>query len=148
MIRKKHREKIIDSTYNRYSYNDEDSSLPSWFLDDEKKHNVLNLPITKEEVQIVKERLMAINSRQPKKVLEAKWRKKIKLTRKLQKAKNKAEAVFEQEELSTQAKMKQIRSIYRKELKQKKDEKKYIGKYLYIINFSIFLITYYKYSIL
>jgi AdoMet-dependent rRNA methyltransferase SPB1 len=50
MIRKKHREKIIDSTYNRYSYNDEDTSLPSWFLDDEKKHNILNLPITKEEV--------------------------------------------------------------------------------------------------
>ena len=87
MIRTKHREVIINSTYNRYSYNDEDTNLPSWFLDDEKKHNVMNLPITKEEVQVVKERLMAINSRQPKKVLEAKWRKKIKLTRKLQKAK-------------------------------------------------------------
>ncbi len=106
MIRTKHREVIINSTYNRYSYNDEDTNLPSWFLDDEKKHNVMNLPITKEEVQVVKERLMAINSRQPKKVLEAKWRKKIKLTRKLQKAKQKAEAVFEQDELSTQAKMK------------------------------------------
>jgi len=29
---------------------------------------------------------MAINSRMPKKVLEAKWRKKIKLARKLKKA--------------------------------------------------------------
>lgn len=87
MMRKKQREAIIDSTYNRFSFNDEDTKLPSWFLDEEKKHNVINLPITKEEVQVVKERMMAINSRQPKKVLEAKWRKKMKLTRKLQKAK-------------------------------------------------------------
>ena len=63
MMRKKQRETIIDSTYNRFSFNDEDTNLPSWFLDDEKKHNIINLPITKEEVQVVKERLMAINSR-------------------------------------------------------------------------------------
>ena len=47
MLRKKNRENIIESSYNRYSYNDEDVNLPSWFLDDEKKHNVINLPITK-----------------------------------------------------------------------------------------------------
>lgn len=50
----------------------------------------------------------------------------MKLSRKLQKAKQKAETVFDQDELSTQAKMKQIRNIYRKELTTKKDDKQYV----------------------
>ena len=86
MIRKKHRDNIIDSTYNRFSYDDDEVDLPKWFLEDEKQSNIINMPISKEEVQVQKERLMAINSRMPKKVLEAKWRKKIKLARKLKKA--------------------------------------------------------------
>lgn len=86
MIRKKHRDNIIDSTYNRYSYDDNEIDLPKWFLDDEKESNIINMPITKEEVQIQKERLMAINSKIPKKVLEAKWRKKVRLARKMKRA--------------------------------------------------------------
>lgn len=41
--------------------------------------------------------------------------------------------MFDQDELSTQAKMKQIRSIYRKEVNTKKDEKNYVGTYLSLI---------------
>lgn len=49
MLRKKGRDEIIDSNYNRYTTDDHDD-LPNWFVDDEKRHNVVHLPITKEEV--------------------------------------------------------------------------------------------------
>ncbi len=49
----------------RYTYGPE--SLPSWFEDDEKKHTLTQLPITKEEVNYYKERLKEINARPMKK---------------------------------------------------------------------------------
>jgi len=36
MIRKKHRDNIIDSTYNKFSYDDDEIDIPKWFIDDEK----------------------------------------------------------------------------------------------------------------
>ena len=38
MLRKKARNDILDSTYNRFSTFDDPSMLPAWFLDDESKH--------------------------------------------------------------------------------------------------------------
>ncbi len=66
-MRKKDRESIIDSTYSKYVF-DDDETLPNWFKEDEEKHNHAILPITKEEFAAEKERLMAINARAPKKV--------------------------------------------------------------------------------
>lgn len=48
MLRKKARSEIVDATYNRYSTFDDETALPSWFLDEEKRHYRPNLPITKE----------------------------------------------------------------------------------------------------
>ena len=39
MLRKKARNEIMDSTYNKYAFNDDPNSLPSWFVEDEAKHN-------------------------------------------------------------------------------------------------------------
>jgi hypothetical protein len=62
MLRKKDREEIINSSYSRYAFDDEDEeNLPSWFLEDEKSNNFLSLPVTKEEVEEEKQRLYAIN---------------------------------------------------------------------------------------
>jgi len=57
MLRKRNRESIIDSTYNKYAYNSEDEELPDWFKDDERKHCFSILPITKEEVEEEKRRI-------------------------------------------------------------------------------------------
>lgn len=49
MLRKKNREEIIESSISRYAFDDEEKDLPNWFVEDEKRHNYINLPITKEE---------------------------------------------------------------------------------------------------
>lgn len=84
------------------------------------------MPITKEEYQREKGRLAAINARAPKKVLEAKIRKKMKLNRKLKKVKQRAEKVLDQEGVDEYHKMKEVNKMYMKEFKAHKDEKKYI----------------------
>jgi len=50
MLRKKTRNEIIELNYSRYNTDDHDF-LPDWFVDDEKRHCMVHLPITKEEVQ-------------------------------------------------------------------------------------------------
>lgn len=67
MLRKRDRDKIIESTFHKYAI-DEDEDAPNWFKDDENKHNHIIMPITKEEFAAEKERLYAINQKAPKKV--------------------------------------------------------------------------------
>ncbi len=71
MLRKRTRDEIIESTYNRFSVEDSEN-LPNWFVEDESKHNVKIMPVTKEEVMQEKARIMAINARAPKKVKKKK----------------------------------------------------------------------------
>ena len=54
MLRKKERNAMVDAAYNKYSYNDHDG-LPDWFVDEENQHNKAQLPITKAEVEAVKQ---------------------------------------------------------------------------------------------
>lgn len=75
MIHARSRNQIIESSYSRFAFEDQDN-LPKWFVQDEKAHNFKMPPVTKEEVQAEKERLLAINSKAPKKILEAQFRKK------------------------------------------------------------------------
>ena len=42
---------MIDASYNRYAFNDDNSLLPDWFKEDEAKHNKPELPITKWQVE-------------------------------------------------------------------------------------------------
>lgn len=99
MQRKRAREDIIDSTYSRYAFEDQDN-LPTWFIEDEKRHSFKHLPITKEEFNAEKERLMAINRRAPKKIIEAKIRNYKRMEKKMKKAKNKANQIMESEGIS------------------------------------------------
>lgn len=48
MLRKKEWEALIDASYNRYSFFDDENNLPDWFVDDEKVAHKIKLPITKE----------------------------------------------------------------------------------------------------
>jgi len=68
MLRKKDREGIIDSSYNRFSNMDPVDALPEWFLADESRHYRPNIPITKEEYMEEKKALDEWNARPIKKV--------------------------------------------------------------------------------
>ncbi len=108
MLHKKSRREIIDASYNRYNYPEDPGSLPKWFVDDEKKHIGKIPQVTKEDVIAEKERLRIWNKRLPKKVMEAKMRRKNKMIRSMMKAKNKAKEIFENDSYSNFSKARQI----------------------------------------
>jgi len=94
MLRKKARNEIIDSSYNRYVRHEDPSTLPSWFVEDEAKHMYCErLQPTKDEMAAEKEALKAYNARPSKKVEEAKARKKKRLAKAMNKIKKKATVI-------------------------------------------------------
>lgn len=38
MLRKKNREQILESSYNRFSTHEDKAALPDWFVEDEARH--------------------------------------------------------------------------------------------------------------
>ena len=125
MLRKKERLKILNSSYNRYAFEDE-GKVPNWFLEDESKHNKPQKPVTKAEVLAEKEYLRKITVRMPKKILEAKARKRNRLNKRLQKIRKQAEGIANQDEYTEISKVKQIEKLYKREINKNKEKKKYI----------------------
>ena len=125
MLRKKDCLDILYKTYNRYAFEDFDQA-PDWFAEEELKHNKPSLPVTKEEILREKEVLREYNCRMPKKVLEAKARKKNKLTKRLDKVKKKAQTISNQDDINEFSKVKQIEKLYRKEISKSKEKKRYV----------------------
>ena len=125
MLRKKERLKILNTSYNRYAFEDE-GKVPNWFLEDEAKHNKPQKPVTKAEVLAEKEYLRKITVRMPKKILEAKARKRNKLNKRLQKIRKQAEGIANQDEYTEISKVKQIEKLYKREINKSKEKKKYI----------------------
>lgn len=119
---KRRKRDIIDTAFNRYSFNDQ--NLPSWFVEEENKHNFRQMPITREEVEVYKERMRALNARPIKKVIEAKAKKKSKMVMKLNRVRKKAQGILDATETSNKEKQEQIKGIYKKAgLTKKKDVK-------------------------
>ncbi|NXU14140.1 SPB1 protein, partial [Pardalotus punctatus] len=73
---KKARRDLIDDSFNRYSYNEEEGELPEWFTEEERQHRRRQLPVDKQTVEAYRQRWREINARPIKKVAEAKARKK------------------------------------------------------------------------
>lgn len=121
---------MIDDGFNRYSLNSKEG-LPAWFLDDESKHYKSNIPITKEAVAALRARQRALDARPIKKIAEAKARKKLKASQRLEKAMKKAEGVQDASDLSERAKAQQIEKLMRRGAskgKPKKDIKVVVAK--------------------
>ena len=78
------RHSLADDAYNKSTFNDQ-SDLPSWFLDDEREFNRPRKPTSAEAVAAIKQKLQALNARPIKKVREAKQRKKARAARRIQK---------------------------------------------------------------
>lgn len=112
MLRKRSKNKVLDDSYNRYSFKDDE--LPEWFLHDEGMHNKPQLPVTKSQVAEAKAALKAINSRSIKRVAEAKARKKMKAFKQYEKAKEKAVATLENDEAGAAEKSRAIQKMYSK----------------------------------
>ena len=128
MLRKKTRNEIIEGTYNRYANHDDPAVLPDWFLEDEARHFRANTNhlITKDAMAIEKQALKAYNERPSKKVTEAKARKKKRLAKAMDKIKNKASVIAEQQEISEGSKMRQIQKMYKKEKSKHEESKNYV----------------------
>ncbi|KAG0366244.1 Spb1 C-terminal domain-containing protein [Gamsiella multidivaricata] len=94
---------LIDQGFTKQAFAEKDG-LPAWFLEDEQHHNVPNLPITKEAVQVIKDRMKALDARPIKKIAEAKARKKYKAAQKLMKIQKKADAINETDDISEKQK--------------------------------------------
>ncbi|XP_019493210.1 PREDICTED: pre-rRNA processing protein FTSJ3 [Hipposideros armiger] len=111
---KKAKRDLIDNSFNRYTFNEEEGELPEWFVQEEKQHRIRQLPIDKKEVAHYRKRWREINARPIKKVAEAKARKKRRMLKKLEQTKKKAEAVVNTVDISEREKVAQLRSLYKK----------------------------------
>jgi len=97
MLRKKARNAILDSTYNRYATFDDKSSVAEWFLEDEDRHYRANIPVTKEMVAEEKKALKEYNERPSKEGHRGKAQKKRRLAKAMNKVKQKAQIIADQD---------------------------------------------------
>ncbi|NXW56598.1 SPB1 protein, partial [Eurystomus gularis] len=111
---KKARRDLIDDSFNRYSFNEDEGELPEWFTEEEKQHRRKQIPVDKQTVEAYRQRWREINARPIKKVAEAKARKKRRMLKKLEQMKKKAEAVVSTVDISEREKVAQLRRIYKK----------------------------------
>ncbi|XP_054252495.1 pre-rRNA 2'-O-ribose RNA methyltransferase FTSJ3 [Indicator indicator] len=111
---KKARRDLIDDSFNRYSYNEEEGELPEWFREEEKRHRCKQVPVDKQTVEAYRQRWREINARPIKKVAEAKARKKRRMLKKMEQMKKKAESVVNTVDISEREKVAQLRRIYKK----------------------------------
>eukprot|EP00051_Salpingoeca_urceolata_P020654 m.312467 g.312467 ORF g.312467 m.312467 type:complete len:423 (-) comp19658_c4_seq7:178-1446(-) len=124
MINRRKKREMIDASYNRYTFNDD--PLPVWFDDEEHQHKQPAIPMTKEMSDAIKAMEREINTRSVKKVLEAKARKKRKMTRKMDKARQQAQMIADNDALTEREKSLQIQKLYRKAAREEKREVKYV----------------------
>ncbi|XP_069642831.1 pre-rRNA 2'-O-ribose RNA methyltransferase FTSJ3 [Haliaeetus albicilla] len=111
---KKAKRDLIDDSFNRYSFNEDEGELPEWFTEEEKQHRRKQIPVDRQTVEAYRQRWREINARPIKKVAEAKARKKRRMLKKMEQMKKKAEAVVSTVDISEREKVAQLRRIYKK----------------------------------
>ncbi|KAJ1820855.1 AdoMet-dependent rRNA methyltransferase spb1, partial [Coemansia sp. RSA 2599] len=120
--RKTSKDDLIDKHFNRYTFNDL-KDLPEWFVDDERQHNKPTLPVSKEAVRMLREKLKALDARPIKKVAEAKARKKMRASKRIEKMQKKAEGVIANEDMTEAEKARNIDRMIKRATKAKPKEK-------------------------
>ncbi|KAM4635878.1 pre-rRNA 2'-O-ribose RNA methyltransferase FTSJ3 [Discoglossus pictus] len=105
---------LVDGSFNRYAFNDAEDDLPDWFVLEEKKHRIRQVPVSKQTMDEYRKRQQELNARPIKKVAEAKARKRRRMLKKMEQAKKKAEAVVDTVDISEREKAAQLRSVYKK----------------------------------
>lgn len=115
---------MMDSSYNRYAWNDP-VGLPEWFRDDEEQNYRPQVPVPKDVMDKMREKFIALASKPVKKVAEARMRKKKQELKKLKAAKKKAADIANLPDMSNREKMKSIEKTMRG-AKLKKADKVYV----------------------
>ncbi|XP_009997638.1 PREDICTED: pre-rRNA processing protein FTSJ3 [Chaetura pelagica] len=92
---KKARRDLIDDSFNRYSFNEEEGELPEWFREEEQQHRRRQVPVDRQTVELFRQRLLPQG-------------------KKLEQMKKKAEAVVSTVDISEREKVAQLRRIYKK----------------------------------
>ncbi|KAI9484375.1 Spb1 C-terminal domain-containing protein [Zychaea mexicana] len=116
--REKTKADLIDEGFSKEAFRDK-TGLPEWFLDDEGKHNKPHLPVTKEAVKALREKLKALDARPIKKIAEAKARKKMKMAKRMAKAAKKANDVADNPDMTEKEKLQSINRIVGRASKSK-----------------------------
>ncbi|XP_075436738.1 pre-rRNA 2'-O-ribose RNA methyltransferase FTSJ3-like, partial [Ascaphus truei] len=111
---KKSTRDLIDGSFHRYTFNEDEDELPDWFATEERKHRIRQLPVNRQMMQEYRERQRELNARPIKKVAEAKARKRRRMLKKMEQAKQKAETVVNTVDISEKEKAAQLRGIYKK----------------------------------
>ncbi|KAJ2162731.1 AdoMet-dependent rRNA methyltransferase spb1 [Coemansia sp. RSA 552] len=120
--RKTTKDELIDKHFNRYTFNDS-KGMPEWFVDDEERHNKPTLPVTKEAVRMLREKLRALDARPIKKVAEAKARKKMRVSKRIAGVHKKAESVISNSDMTEAEKARSIDRMIKRATKAKPREK-------------------------
>ena len=123
LLTKSGRRDLIDGAFNRYAFNDPEG-LPEWFTNDEGRHNKPSMPVTKEAVDIMRQKSRALDARPIKKVAEAKFRKQMRAQRRIEKSLAKAEGLNQDEDLSQKSRLESIEKLMNKAKKANKNERK------------------------
>ncbi|KAI8894497.1 Spb1 C-terminal domain-containing protein [Globomyces pollinis-pini] len=122
MLTKSGKRDVVDDSFNRYAFNDRED-LPSWFTQDENRHNKPTMPVTKEAADIIRARQRALDARPIKKVAEAKFRKQMRTQRRLEKAAMKSATLADQDDVSEKAKLEAASKVMGKAKNKKRSEK-------------------------
>mmetsp|Transcript_51897 Transcript_51897/g.121416 ORF Transcript_51897/g.121416 Transcript_51897/m.121416 type:complete len:1015 (+) Transcript_51897:53-3097(+) len=120
---KKSRMDLIDAAYNRWAF-DRDEMLPDWFAEEEEKFNKPELPISKELMDQFRAKLREINARPIRKVAEARFRKKRRLAKRLEKLRKTVMSLADTPEMSERAKAQQVKKMMRQAAKD--DQRKVV----------------------
>ncbi|CAB4062604.1 SPB1 [Lepeophtheirus salmonis] len=104
----------MDAGWNRFMFPDADKDLPNWFVNEEQYHMRLIPDVDPETVAYYADKHKDLNVKTIKKVIEAKARKKRRMTKKMDRAKKRAAAIMENEDIGSREKMKEVKRIYTK----------------------------------
>lgn len=126
MLRRSRAKEIVDASYNRYAWNDA-ADLPSWFVDEEKKHNRPQLPIPKSLELEMRKRFEALTNKPINKVAEARARKRMRAARKLKSAKSQSQAIAANPDMNGFQKTRMIERAMARGQKIEKTGKVYVA---------------------
>ncbi|SCM19749.1 methyltransferase, putative [Plasmodium chabaudi chabaudi] len=125
LIHKKSRMDLIDDSFNRHSYLEDEDTLPEWFVEEEKIYRRPVIPIDKTVLDQYKSKINRITKMPIKKVIEAKMRNKKREITKMKKLEAKIGRI-EKDEDDPFLKQRAIANVLKKNKSEKKREKSYV----------------------
>jgi AdoMet-dependent rRNA methyltransferase SPB1 len=98
-----------------------------WFVDDERAHMKVSLPVTREDLIAVRQQEIALNARPIKRLVEARMRKQRRASRRMERMKQQANAIADQTDIDDKSKMRLLEKLYRGgKAKEEKRERVYV----------------------